>query len=308
MHNLKELIVELSANCNLACSMCGYGRQPYSASKFMKKELFTLILDKFGGITDTIRLNGRGESTLHPEFISMLRLTKERFPKIDINLFTNLSFNNHELLDNLMAHDVQLFVSIDSPDAEELHKIRVKSSYTLITRNLEYLKRAKKRPFLVFTLQPANAHRIKDIARFSKLFDLGIIYNTVRYDNGMENVSNFFKRAKEQILSDFQAALKTYENNRAMIHIPQTIAGVTLNTSYSQTYGQARICPAALNELCVLHNGDITPCNMFNPYIYSNIAGINGKNIHEMDSFKHFQLNKKSDPYCQNCACIGATS
>ncbi len=308
MHRLKELIIELSANCNLACSMCGYGRQPYSSSKFMKKELFQLILDKFGGNSEIIRLNGRGESTLHPEFISMLSYTKERFPNANINLFTNLCFNNKVLLDSFLASDMQLFVSIDSPNSDELHKIRVKSSYTLITQNLDYLRQAKRRPFLVFTLQPANAHRIIDISKFANLYNLGLIYNTVRYDQGMENVIEFFRNKKDQLISDFKAALEIYKNKISSIHIPQSIAGIDINSSYSKTYGQADKCPAALNELCVLYNGDITPCNMFNPYVYTNIAKLNGNNIDELHSFSSFQLKRESDPYCKNCACIGATS
>jgi len=308
MHKLKELIVELSANCNLACSMCGYGRQPYSASKFMKNELYTLILDKFGSISDNIRLNGRGESTLHPDFVSMLKYTKDRFPGININLFTNLCFNNNILLDSLITSNVQLFISIDSPNNEELHKIRVKSSYTLITRNLGYLKKTKKRPFLVFTLQPANTHRIKDIAKFAAQYDLGIIYNTVRFDRGMDNVTEFFQNKKDQIIADFHAVSDLYKNKKSLIHMPQSITGIFINPSHTQTYGQAEKCPAILNELCVLYNGDITPCNMFNPYIYANVNKLDGRSIDDLESFKTFQKNKDADPYCKNCACIGGTS
>ena len=66
MGNLEELLIELSQNCNLDCIMCGFGKRNNSRDKFMSFEDFVEIYDKLGDKADKIRLNGRGESTIHP--------------------------------------------------------------------------------------------------------------------------------------------------------------------------------------------------------------------------------------------------
>jgi len=46
---------------------------------------------------------------------------------------------------------------------------------------------------------------------------------------------------------------------------------VKANNKFTKTHGFLNHCPALDSELCILYNGDVTPCNMFNPYVYGNI-------------------------------------
>ena len=126
MTEFEEIIVELSYNCNLSCSMCGFSKEvnPYSKSKFLTFENYKNILHQIGDKTKTIRLNGRGESTIHPDFVEILNYTKEQYPRVNINLFSNFSFNNKRILDALINNQVQIFISMDSSDANELTAIR----------------------------------------------------------------------------------------------------------------------------------------------------------------------------------------
>jgi len=128
----KELIVELSNNCNLSCKMCGFGQQKFFFEKFMRFELFQKVIIEIGKYATNIRLNGRGESTIHPKFRQMIDYTKNQCPNSNINLFTNISFRNKQILDSFINNDVQLFISIDSPNKEELENIRIGANYELI--------------------------------------------------------------------------------------------------------------------------------------------------------------------------------
>jgi hypothetical protein len=71
MQQLKELILELSHNCNLACVMCGFGGQPVRRERFMSQDMLDRILSQVPAAPQAIRLSGRGESTIHPEFVAM---------------------------------------------------------------------------------------------------------------------------------------------------------------------------------------------------------------------------------------------
>ena len=64
------------------------------------------------------------------------------------------------------------------------------------------------------------------------------------------------------------------------------------------------VCPKIKKELCVLYNGDITPCNMFNPYVYGNIHNESIEEILGGEKRKWFEKNHKSYYYCNNCACL----
>ena len=67
-------------------------------------------------------------------------------------------------------------------------------------------------------------------------------------------------------------------------------------------------CPAIERELCVLHDGTVTPCNMFNPYEYGSILEDSVEELRAGESFRWFQSNHKSHYYCRNCACLGGTA
>ncbi len=106
MNEFEEIIVELSYNCNLSCTMCGFGKDvnPYNKNKFMTIENYKNILHQIGDRTKNIRLNGRGESIIHPDFIEILEYTKEQYPNVNINLFSNFSFKNKLILKSLILN------------------------------------------------------------------------------------------------------------------------------------------------------------------------------------------------------------
>ena len=289
---LKELIVEISHNCNLECKMCGFGRLGFNKNKFMDFDTFKKIIDQLGGYAENIRLNGRGESTIHPEFIQMTEYAKNKFSEVSLNLFSNLCFRNDRIIECLIKYDFQMFISIDSPNKTEIE-------------NIAKLKLSVKRPFIVFTLQEENFHRIYDIAVFAKENRLNIIYNTVRRDEGMEPFIQLVESNLEKIKIEFQKAKKLLEDVNLKCSIPNQIAGIDLKSNNTKTFGEYSLCPALNSELCILFNGDVTPCNMFNPYIYGNIINSNIKTIMNSRKRLDFIRDYKSNYYCKNCACLG---
>lgn len=308
MNKFEEIIVELSYNCNLSCSMCGFGKEvnPFSKSKFLSFENYKTILHQVGDITKTIRLNGRGESTIHPDFREILNYTKQIYPDLNINLFTNFSFNNKTILDSLLMNKVQLFISMDSSDAIELNEIRKGARYTLIESNVQALKHLSNRPFIIFTIQEANIHRIYDIASFAFQNNCNILYNTIRRDVGIDTFVSAVKDNYNLITEQFESVYELYKNSSLQYLFPDQLAGISLkDTRFTQTHGTMKSCPALDKELCVLFDGTVTPCNMFNPYVYGNIFNQSLDEIWNGKQRLDFLTSHKEHYYCNNCANLG---
>lgn len=304
----EEVIVELSYNCNLSCTMCGFGKHvnPFHKSKFLPFESYREILDQIGGISNTIRLNGRGESTIHPDFKQILDYTKERFPQLNINLFSNMSFGNDKILQSLIKNDVQLFISMDSANKENLVAIRRGAKFEHIINNIKRLYPLSKRPFIIFTIQEKNLFGIAEIAKFAFDNKCHILFNTIRRDEGIEIFVRLVEDNKEEIKQQFNEVAELYSYSSLQYHLPDQLAGIALNSKYTkQTHGSMQSCPILDKELCILFDGTVTPCNMFNPYIYGNIKEQGLKEIWEGNKRKDFLTSHKYHYYCNNCANLG---
>ena len=288
--------------------MCGFGKEvnPFRKSKFLPFEAYRTILSEIGGITNTIRLNGRGESTIHPDFIDIVNYTKQNHPDLNINLFSNFSFNNKNILDVLINHKVQLFISMDSPEAGELSIIRKGARHRLIVSNIQKLASLPNRPFIIFTIQEANLHRIFDIGEFAFNNRCHILYNTIRRDKGIETFIDEVNTNHASIVSQFEKVNSLYSNSDLKCLCPDQLAGVIIDTDSSpKTHGTMKSCPALQKELCILYDGTVTPCNMFNPYEYGNVFNNSVSEIWEGEARARFLTSYKDHYYCKNCANLG---
>lgn len=304
----EETIIEISYNCNLSCSMCGFGKEvnPFSKSKFLSFDNYKTILHQIGDITKTIRLNGRGESTIHPDFIEILNYTKETYPNLNINLFSNFSFDKKMILDSLIANQVQLFISMDSSEAEELTAIRKGARFNFIENNIKSLKDIPNRPFIIFTIQEANLHRIYDIGYFAFQNNCHILYNTIRRDKGIETFVSAVNENYQALTEQFERINKLYHNSTLQCLYPNQLAGIELqNSRPTQTHGTMKSCPALDKELCILYDGTITPCNMFNPYVFGNIFNQSLDEIWNGKQHLDFLTFYSNCYYCKNCANLG---
>ena len=303
-----EVIIELSYNCNLSCSMCGFGREvnPFDRRKFLSLENYQSILDILGDKCKAIRLNGRGESTIHPKFLEILELTKKQYPEIDIILFSNFSFHKDKILDAFIKYDVQLFISMDSPNDEELSRLRTGCNPKLIKKNIVKMERGSKRPFIICTIQEDNIQRIYEMAQFAFEHQCHILFNTLRRDVGIEPFVENIQKNKEGIRSQFEKVHQLYLNSGLRSLYPDQMAGIQIcSTKNTQTHGKMDSCPILEKEICILYDGTVTPCNMFNPYRYGNIFQESLSEIWEGEARRAFLTSHKDNYYCQNCANLG---
>lgn len=308
-NKLQEVIIELSYNCNLSCAMCGFGKHvnPFHKDKFMSFEKYKQVLNQLENRTRSIRLNGRGESTIHPQFIEIVEFTKNCFPHLGINLFSNFSFRNDKILKALIENEVQLFISLDSTNTEELQQLRRGAKLSYIESNLKGLASIKIRPFIIFTIQEDNIHRILDIANFAHKHNCHIIYNTIRRDEGIDTFVEKVRLEKHNIIDQLEKVNRLYTSSDLRCLCPDQLAGEPLPlTSQTKTHGTLSSCPALQKELCVLFDGTVTPCNMFNPYVYGNIFNQSLKEIWNGTERLSFLESHKTHFYCKNCSNLVA--
>ena len=268
----EEVIIEVGHNCNLACTMCGFGKEsnPFNSKKFMSVSMFKKTVDMIAPITRTIRLNGRGESTIHPDFLKMLNWVHHKYPECNLNLFSNMSAVSPSLLQALIECNVQLFISLDSTKKEVLESIRRGANFDKILRNISNLRTAPKRPFIVITLQEQNIDEICAMGEFALSNRCSIIYNVVRSDE-IKYIQGFIDKVnlqREKIARDFLYIDSLFKQNEPSLQclIPDQMAGIPLPLHIGPTtHGSMQKCPAIEKELCILYDGTVTPCNMFNP-------------------------------------------
>lgn len=306
---MKELILELSYNCNLACIMCGFGSQPIRRDRFMEWSTLESVLGQLRASPEAIRLNGRGESTIHPDFVAMVERVHDIHPTTRLNLFSNLSYGNARITETLLRHDVQLFVSLDSTQADELEAIRRGCRQSVILRHLDELADLGRRPFIVFTMQEGNLHRIVEMARFARERRFHVLFNTVRRDDGIAPFVSMVSQQVESLRRTFAITRDLYAGSGLTCLLPDQIHGIAIAPGEAATTcGSHAQCPALEQELCVLFNGDVTPCNMFNPFVLGNILASPLTEILEGPKRTWFRQHHKEHYYCANCACLGGTA
>ena len=301
MNRFKEVIIEVSQNCNLECIMCGFGKMNNSKEKFMSIERFKDVYDSIKGRTESIRINGRGESTIHPEFKEIVEyIGKEK----EIILFTNGNYSNKVINELFNKYNFQLYFSMDSVNDAKLENIRKGVSADRLKHNIRAVEKLNKRPFITFTIQEENIDEIIDIAEYALSLNCHLIYNVVRRDEGIEPFVKLVDEKRDELISSFMIVKDMYANSALNCYIPDQMAGVIIFENSSDTCGTTTECPNIKSELCILYNGDVTPCNMFNPYNYGNIDNNELDEILKGDKFDWFLKNHKNYYYCNNCACL----
>ena len=132
-----NLNVELSNRCNLRCISCFHSNSNFKNLPFMTMETFTSVLDQAAGHCDRLTFGNHGENMLHPEFLPMLRLAKER--GFFINLITNATLLTAEQANAIIALGLDRIVfSLDSMDPGTYEALRVGARFDATLRNVLY--------------------------------------------------------------------------------------------------------------------------------------------------------------------------
>ena len=139
--------IEPVGQCNLRCQMCPIPfRQdgpPHGPPAFMDFAVFTRLVDQFPRL-EHLHLQGLGEPMMHPRFADMVRHATARGVRVTTN--TNLTLLNPDRAERCVTSGLaEVHVSIDGANAATYERIRVRSKFDKVQRNLTLLNATKAR-------------------------------------------------------------------------------------------------------------------------------------------------------------------
>lgn len=147
-YKVKTLQIEITTLCNFRCQMCLYAntgsididastelaRQSMESSVFEK-----LARDVFPAL-DRVILYGLGEPLMHPQFLSLLEMSRRHLPEhARIEFTTNGSLLTPAYLDAMRPYQLyRIIVSLDSPFVQKTSSLRPGFSQEVMD-NIKYL-------------------------------------------------------------------------------------------------------------------------------------------------------------------------
>jgi len=199
----RRLFFELTNACNLNCKMCGRETVEFNNTYF-KMEWFNYFTNMFDKVEE-VTLMGWGEPTIHPEFLSMLRIL-DNYP-IRKYFCTN-GMKLGKIKDAIFDYHVDVFaVSVDGASSEVNDNIRVGSKLDYIVTELkDIIKRREsqklKFPYInfVFCAMKSNIDELPALVRLAH--EIGIDEVKVVY------FTSFDERTIEESLYDCQEKVK----------------------------------------------------------------------------------------------------
>jgi radical SAM protein with 4Fe4S-binding SPASM domain len=233
-HFPSKIWLEPTDVCNLRCVMCPQSMPKPFTKGYMEWELFTKIVDEAGHFVYDLNLCHRGESTIHPRIVDMVRYVKER--GIHIRLHTNGAFLHEEMSAALIDAGVDVIsFSFDGYTPEAYEKIRVFAKFEQTTRNIVRLLELKK----------ARAARTPYV-----------ILETIDFSIGKASAE---ARAHEQA---FRARFEGLPLDRFVVKRPHNWAG-TYAEGDPAAAGQAHSyspCTFPWYALVIFWDGTVSPC------------------------------------------------
>jgi len=296
----EKLLLELTNNCNLNCIMCGVGKYGYDSSRNLPLDLLQNLNKNVLSKVKIIRLNGLGESTILPNFNDYLKIISGNSARLE--LVTNLIIQNNRIWDQLMEKNTYFLISCDNANPRKYEMIRKGAKFSSFKRNLKYIGRnvsSSIQAQIIFTLMNQNKYDLLEVLMMAHKYGLGgVIVNVVKTDNYNWLDLNFLRIHKE-----FERAYTYAKDYGILLKLPDHLGKNIVNPKIS-TISSNQYCRNPWKEVYIRYNGDLTVCNMLNPYIYGNCKDYpfekiwNGLNSY---LFRNLVNTKYSHYYCQDC-------
>lgn len=298
----EKVLLELTNNCNLNCIMCGIGKLGYEPSRNLPipflKDLCKDVLQQ----AKLIRLNGLGESTMLPNFSEYIKIIGKMSAQLEI--VTNLTVQSQEVWELLLENNTNFLISCDSAHAQKFESIRRGATFDVFQKNLKLIGQNITNPLqaqIIFTLMEQNFGDLVDVVQMAIKHGLGgVIVNVVKLDNGKYQ---WIDSNLNKITNNFKKAFQLANQHDIQLKLPDHLAQYEVNSHIASQTCRKK-CFNPWKEVYIRYNGDVTVCNMLNPYIYGNCRnsefmevwnGLNAK------LFRRFVNTNYRHYYCKDC-------
>lgn len=248
----RRLTIELTSFCNLTCFMCP--RKYLTGNHgLMSEELFLKIVDEIEGQPiDAVVPFFRGEPLMHPGFIGMIRLLREK-TDAELQLATNALLLNEDISRELLGLGIHFIsFSIDALSKETYEKIRGGGEFDTVMHNVK---------------------------TFLKMRDDCSLYATKVQISATENVYN---------TSELPAFVDYWRNQVDRVRIyPQHSDGGEFgrlkNQSYCRKPSSRQPCMKPFRDIVIYYDGKVGLCNHdWDPQDHGSLGSIKGHSIEEI--------------------------
>lgn len=299
-----KAIIELTGSCNLDCVMCGIGHDGYQEGRTMPLPRFREVASALFPTATQVRLNGLGESTAIPGFRRYL--SELDGYSCQWELVTNLAIEDDSLWEELAERRFTLLVSCDGGSREPFESIRRRGRYDAFSRNLHLLagifERQDRRSGLhcIFTLMDRNIGELpRVVASMARARIGGVVVNVVKE----EQAGAWLVTRRSEILAAFEDASRIATDGGLELRLPDHLGDAPV-TGMQTSRSSWRACPVPWQEMVVRYDGDITPCNMMNPFLYGNLFETPFDDVWNGLAARMFRSGLAKSirhPYCQGC-------
>ena len=298
----ERLVLELTNTCNLDCPMCRIGEFGVDPDRFMAKELFEEVERQLFPLVREVRLNGLGEATVLPWFEECVARVAAAGRHGE--LITNLTCGEATMralveagfvvLVSWDAATPALFENLRRPArwAEQIEKLRLMSRFVTAAKRRDRL-------LLLFTLQRANFQQLPGMVALAAEFGVErVLVNVIKLRD-----EAWIDRHHASIVAAIDRARILASELGVTLTLPDHIGHHRLDGP-GVLLTSARGCDRPEREVVVRWNGEITVCNMFNPYTYGHLRRHGFERAWRgslAQAFRRLVNTANKHPYCEGC-------
>ncbi len=191
----KELMIEVSMDCNYDCVHCFRRNLRENANGFMSENLFRkLIEEAVEARVSKICFSGWGEPLLHPKIFDFMKMVKDAGMKVLLNTNGSLLSRYAEQIVELGIDELHTSVDAEREDLYEM--LRVGGSFSELSEGLKRIKvlktvRGLRKPevTLHFTLNKINVRDLYRLPDYAKVVGASriVVSNVIPLNTAVES-------------------------------------------------------------------------------------------------------------------------
>jgi len=252
--------VEISADCNLTCSICARSEFPYGPGS-LPIDLFCSLAVLFPFLKRLI-LHGYGEPMAHPRFAEIMEIVAPF--TCEKTFYTNGTLLAGARAEAVLAGGMtEIAVSIDSPDKEPFERIRKGASYDRVIDNVGSFiamrnRRGMRRPRVVLAAV-AMKDNVDDLPRLAGLAhelaaDAVEVNYLMAYKEELVGQSLFFDRRRAN------AALEELRKRTTALSLEARLPNLFSMDSRQQPPQPQATCLRPYDFTYIGYDGNVRPC------------------------------------------------
>lgn len=305
-----NLMLELSARCNLKCVMCArqfqYGQDMDQG--FMPLDKAKKIVDSTYPYLTSIGLTGLGETLMYPHFVELCKYIKSRKPNLIITFSTNAHFKGYlEIIKEAIPYVDNIQISIDGT-GKVYETIRPNTDFEYIRSNVvETGKLCREHNVelkLNFVIMPENFRNMKEVVDFtSEVGARSVEFNQMNIASIPTLSREFYNFFESEPYREASRELREYAKSKGV--------EISLLEPDPEEKPSFRNCNYPWDHPYITWDGYFVPCcgkpfpkllNFGN--VFENKSFMEVINSEKAQAFRRAWQKNEAPRYCANCRTV----